>query len=160
MYCFVGCAARQFMTRTVITVNRQTTMRELAALFEKHDFNAFPVMEDGKLCGIISKFDFLHAFAFTTSQVVPHYSEIDEPHHSGGNDRGCSACRPGIAINASSSIDGGPQDAWLSGDERRRPIGGHDLSRRRDARPQRDNRIFALTSINCWHNPMSRDTVR
>jgi len=76
MYGFVGCAARQFMTRTVITVNRQTTMRELAAVFDKHDFNAFPVMEDGKLCGIISKFDFLHAFAFTTSQVVPHYSEL------------------------------------------------------------------------------------
>jgi CBS domain-containing protein len=76
MYGFVGCTARQFMTRTVITVNRQTTMRELAVLFEKHDFNAFPVVEDGKLCGIISKFNFLHAFAFTTSQVVPHYDEL------------------------------------------------------------------------------------
>ena len=76
MYGFVGCTAGQFMTRTVITVNRQTTMRELAALFDKHDFNAFPAVEDGKLCGIISKFDFLHAFAFTTSQVVPHYNEL------------------------------------------------------------------------------------
>ena len=76
MYGFVGCTAGQFMTRTVITVNRQTTMRELAVLFEKHDFNAFPVVEDGRLCGIISKFDFLHAFAFTTSQVVPHYNEL------------------------------------------------------------------------------------
>jgi CBS domain-containing protein len=76
MYGFVGCTAGQFMTRTVITVNRQTTMRELAVLFEKHDFNAFPVVEDGKLCGIISKFDFLHAFAFTTGQVVPHYNEL------------------------------------------------------------------------------------
>ena len=76
MYGFVGCTARQFMTRNVITVNRQTTMHELAVLFDKHDFNAFPVVEDGKLCGIISKFDFLHAFAFTTSQVVPHYSEL------------------------------------------------------------------------------------
>ena len=64
------------MTRNVITVNRQTTMHELAVLFDKHDFNAFPVVEDGKLCGIISKFDFLHAFAFTTSQVVPHYNEL------------------------------------------------------------------------------------
>jgi len=73
---FVGCTARQFMTRNVITVNRQTTMHELAVLFDKHDFNAFPVVEDGKLCGIISKFDFLHAFAFTTSQVVPHYNEL------------------------------------------------------------------------------------
>ena len=76
MYSFVGCTVRQFMTRTVITVNRQTTMRELAALFEKHDFNAFPVVEDGMLFGIISKFDFLRAFAFTTSQVVPHYNEL------------------------------------------------------------------------------------
>ena len=76
MYGFVGCTARQFMTRNVITVNRQTTMHELAVLFDKHDFNAFPVVEDGKLCGIISKFDFLHAFAFTTSQVVPHYNEL------------------------------------------------------------------------------------
>ena len=76
MYGFVGCTAGQFMTRTVITVNRQTTMRELAVLFEKHDFNAFPVVEDGRLCGIMSKFDFLHAFAFTTGQVVPHYNEL------------------------------------------------------------------------------------
>ena len=45
-------------------------MRELGALFEKHDFNAFPVVEDG------SKFDFLRAFAFTSSQVVPHYDEL------------------------------------------------------------------------------------
>jgi CBS-domain-containing membrane protein len=47
-----------------------------AVLFEKHDFNAFPVVEDGMLFGIISKFDFLRAFAFTTSQVVPHYNEL------------------------------------------------------------------------------------
>jgi len=58
MYGFVGCTAGQFMTRTVIAVNRQTTMRELEELFAKHVFNAFPVVEDGKLCGIISKFRF------------------------------------------------------------------------------------------------------
>ena len=33
MYGFVACTVSQFMTRTVITVKRQTTMRELAALF-------------------------------------------------------------------------------------------------------------------------------
>jgi CBS domain-containing protein len=76
MYGFLACTARQFMTRTVITVKRQTTMRELGALFEKHDFNAFPVVEHGKILGIVSKFDFLRAFAFTSSQVVPHYDEL------------------------------------------------------------------------------------
>jgi CBS domain-containing protein len=63
------------MTQDVESVTRQTTLRELAVLFEEHDFNAFPVVEDGRLYGIISKFDFLRAFAFTTSQVVPHYNE-------------------------------------------------------------------------------------
>jgi CBS domain-containing protein len=47
------------MTRTVVTVDRQMTVRELGALFEQHDFNAFPVLEDDKMLGIVSKFDFL-----------------------------------------------------------------------------------------------------
>jgi CBS domain-containing protein len=51
-------------------------MRELAELFEKHDFNAFPVVENGKMLGIVTKFDFLRAFAFTSDQIVPHYDEL------------------------------------------------------------------------------------
>ena len=76
MYGFLACTARQYMTRTVKTVTRQTTMRELGALFEKHDFNAFPVLEDGQMAGLVSKFDFLRAFAFTSRQIVPHYDEL------------------------------------------------------------------------------------
>ena len=76
MYGFLACTVEQFMTRSVVTVNRQTTMRELGALFEKHDFNAFPVVEDNKILGIVSKFDFLRIFAFTSSQMVPHYDEL------------------------------------------------------------------------------------
>ena len=46
-------------------------------LFEKHDFNAFPVVEEGgRLLGIVTKFDFLRAFAFTIGQMVPHYDEL------------------------------------------------------------------------------------
>jgi CBS domain-containing protein len=50
MYGFIGCTVEQFI--------------------------AFPVVEDGKLFGIISKFDFLGTFAFSTNQVVPHYNEL------------------------------------------------------------------------------------
>ena len=64
------------MTHAVTTVTRRTTMRELEALFEQHDFNSFPVVEDGKILGIVIKFDFLRAFAFTTGQMVPHYDEL------------------------------------------------------------------------------------
>ena len=75
MYGFLGYTVAQFMTHPVMTVTRQTTMRELGGLFEKHDFNAFPVAENGKVLGTVSKFDFLRAFAFTTGQVVPHYNQ-------------------------------------------------------------------------------------
>ena len=64
------------MMRRVVAVARQTTMRELEALFEKHDFNSFPVVEQGKMLGIVTKFDFLRTFAFTTAQMVPHYDEL------------------------------------------------------------------------------------
>jgi CBS domain-containing protein len=76
MYGFLACMVRQHMTPAVVTVTRQTTMRELEGLFEKQDFNAFPVVEHGKVLGIISKFDFLRAFAFTTGHVVPHYNQL------------------------------------------------------------------------------------
>jgi CBS domain-containing protein len=64
------------MTPTVITVERQTTIARLGALFEEHDFNAFPVVEDGRVLGLVTKFDFLRTFAFTSSQMVPHYDDL------------------------------------------------------------------------------------
>ena len=76
MYRFLECTASQYMTRSVETVTRQVTMLDLETLFEKHDFNAFPVVEAGKMLGIVTKLDFLRAFAFTTSQIVPHFDEL------------------------------------------------------------------------------------
>ena len=75
-YRFLECTVDQYMTREVATVTRTVTLRELEALFEKHDFNAFPVLEQGSVPGLVTKFDFLKAFAFTTAQVVPHYDEL------------------------------------------------------------------------------------
>ena len=76
LYRFLGCTADQYMTRAVISVTREVTMRELEALFERYDFNSFPVVEGGKVLGIVTKFDFLQAFTFTTGQMVPHYDEL------------------------------------------------------------------------------------
>jgi CBS domain-containing protein len=76
MYRFLEYTAGRYMTHPVKTVTRQTTMRELEALFEKHDFNAFPVVEEGKMVGLVTKFDFLKTFAFTTGQMLPHYDEL------------------------------------------------------------------------------------
>jgi CBS domain-containing protein len=76
MYRFLECTAGQYMTRSVITVARRLTMRELEQLFEKHDFNSFPVVEEGNMVGIVTKLDFLRTFAFTTGQMLPHYDDL------------------------------------------------------------------------------------
>jgi CBS domain-containing protein len=76
MYRFLECMADGYMTRAVTTVTRQVTMRQLEALFEKYDFNSFPVVEDEKMIGIVTKFDFLRAFVFTTGRMVPDYDEL------------------------------------------------------------------------------------
>jgi len=105
MYGFLACTASQFMTPTVITVGRQTTIGQLGALFEQHDFNAFPVMEDGKVLGLVTKFNFLRTFAFTSSQMVPHYDDLMS-RRVADNDRGNRACRSNFAIDAGPPTDG------------------------------------------------------
>ena len=76
MYKFLEYTVGQYMTHPVKTVTRQTSLQELEALFAKHDFNAFPVMEGHTMIGLVTKFDLLKAFAFTTRQLVPHYDEL------------------------------------------------------------------------------------
>jgi CBS domain-containing protein len=76
MYRFLEYTADQYMTPAVASVTRQCTIGEAETLFAQHDFNAFPVVEEGKLLGIVTKFDFLRAFAFTTGQMVPRYDEL------------------------------------------------------------------------------------
>ena len=36
----------------------------------------FLLWEAGKVIGIVTKFDFLQAFAFTTNQIVPHFDDL------------------------------------------------------------------------------------
>jgi CBS-domain-containing membrane protein len=76
MYKFLEYTVGHYMTHPVKTVTRQTSLQELEALFATHDFNAFPVMEGHTMVGLVTKFDFLKAFAFTTRQLVPHYDEL------------------------------------------------------------------------------------
>jgi CBS domain-containing protein len=76
MYRFLECTAGQYMTPAVKSVTRSCTMSEVETLFNQHDFNAFPIVEEGKLLGIVTKFDFLKAFAFTTGQMIPGYDEL------------------------------------------------------------------------------------
>jgi len=76
MYRFLECNVGQYMTRDVVIITRDAILQELEGMFATHDSNAFPVVEDGRMVGIVTKFDFLKAFAFTTRQMVPRYDEL------------------------------------------------------------------------------------
>ena len=76
MHRFLEASAGDYMTRTVKTVGRDTTMRELQRMFDKVDFNAFPVRENDDVIGLVTKFDFLKCFAFNTGRMVPSYDDL------------------------------------------------------------------------------------
>jgi CBS domain-containing protein len=76
VYKFLEETVAGHMTRAVKTVTRELSMRELGAMFERDDFNTYPVEEDAQIVGIVTKFDVLKCFAFTPNQMVPRYSEL------------------------------------------------------------------------------------
>ena len=59
MQSFLEQIVADHMTRDVKTVTRDVSIRELGALFEKDDFNAYPVEEGSQVVGLVSKFDYL-----------------------------------------------------------------------------------------------------
>ncbi|MCQ5375465.1 MAG: CBS domain-containing protein [Methanomassiliicoccales archaeon] len=50
---------RDVMTKDVIAINEDTSIKDLKALFDKYDYNGFPVVRDGYLVGIVTKLDLL-----------------------------------------------------------------------------------------------------
>ena len=75
MYEFLQETVGNNMTRSVRSVTPETTVGELYRLFAVDDFEAYPVVRDDTLVGMVSKLDALKPFAFTEDQLVPHYKD-------------------------------------------------------------------------------------
>jgi CBS domain-containing protein len=76
LYIFIEQIVADHMTRDVKTVTRSVSLRELGDLFEKDDFNAYPVEEGSQVVGLVSKFDYLACFIFTPAHMIPRYDEL------------------------------------------------------------------------------------
>jgi CBS domain-containing protein len=76
LYTFLQQTVADYMTRNVRTVTRELSVRELNEMFERDDFNTYPVEEDTQIVGLVTKFDVLKCFAFTPSQMVPRYDDL------------------------------------------------------------------------------------
>lgn len=75
MYEFLEETVGNNMTPAVRSVSPEATVGELYRLFAADNFEAYPVVQDDKLVGIVSKLDVLKPFAFTQDQLLPHYKE-------------------------------------------------------------------------------------
>jgi CBS-domain-containing membrane protein len=76
LYTFIEQIVADHMTRDVKTVTRSVSLRELGYLFEKDDFNAYPVEEGSQVVGLVSKFDYLACFIFTPAHMIPRYGDL------------------------------------------------------------------------------------
>jgi CBS domain-containing protein len=77
MYEFIAYRVGDAMTQRPVTVRSDMTLAEVESLFERYDHECLPVCDrDGKLIGVVTKLDFLRAFAFTPAAMIPRYEEI------------------------------------------------------------------------------------
>lgn len=76
MHRFVFMKVKDVMTHEVRTVTSHTTAGELRKLFEQYDYNCFPVLEEDKLVGVVTKFDFLKTLVFQPTSMTPAYEEL------------------------------------------------------------------------------------
>lgn len=66
-----GLTAEKVMTAAPITVSRETSINEIASILEKNGIKRVPVVDDGKLVGIISRANLLHGLASSTIPRAP-----------------------------------------------------------------------------------------
>ncbi|MDG4555242.1 MAG: CBS domain-containing protein [Candidatus Competibacter sp.] len=79
MYEFLQYQVRDAMTVDPIAISLKAKLREAEELFEIHDFNGVPVVDNQRhLLGMLTKFDLLNAFRFDAHTLVPHYEDIME----------------------------------------------------------------------------------
>jgi CBS domain-containing protein len=76
MYRFLEKRVADYMSAPVVSVPPDTVLLELEQRFAEHDFNSFPVLDNGLLVGVVTKFDILKVFAFTPRSVVPAYEVL------------------------------------------------------------------------------------
>ncbi|WFU19430.1 hypothetical protein [Bradyrhizobium sp. CB3481] len=57
-------------------VTRDLALLELCDLFERDDFNAYPVEENLQVISVVSKLEVLARFALTHSHIMPRYEDL------------------------------------------------------------------------------------
>lgn len=65
-----GVVAADVMSAPVITVEAETPLREVASLMVRRKINRVPVMQEGRLVGIVSRNDVMRVFVRSDEEIV------------------------------------------------------------------------------------------
>lgn len=76
MYEFVDYRVADAMTPSPMVLPPSSTLGEAERIFERRGFNLLPVVDRGRMVGVLSRLDLLKAFAFANSSIIPRYGEI------------------------------------------------------------------------------------
>ena len=76
MYEFLDYVVSDAMTREPVCVAPGASLASVEQLLEQHGWNALPVVEDGRLVGLVTSLDLLKAFRFTPASLFPPYEQI------------------------------------------------------------------------------------
>jgi CBS-domain-containing membrane protein len=76
MYEFLEETVKRNMRSPAKTVVPEMTVGDLLRLFAVDDLDAYPVVSNGTLVGIVSKADALKAFTLTSASILPNYDDM------------------------------------------------------------------------------------
>jgi CBS domain-containing protein len=65
-----GVKAADIMTKPVIVANPEMSLQELVVLFDKHRIKRVPVVDHGKIVGIVSRTNILQALEFAHDAIA------------------------------------------------------------------------------------------
>ena len=133
MYEFLDYVVSDAMTREPVCVAPGASLASVEQLLEQHGWNALPVVEDGRLVGLVTSLDLLKAFRFTRDEPLPAVRADHDPPGPGDHERERRDRRAANAASARAREDGADAQQEPSGDRGRRAR-RDPHARRRDAR--------------------------
>lgn len=66
----------EVMTKNVVSIKKDTTLKELKELWKSYDFDTFPVVENGYILGAVTKLDYLEIFSFDPERLIPDFKSV------------------------------------------------------------------------------------
>jgi len=76
MYEFLDYVVSDAMTKEPVSVPPGANLAAVEQLLERNGWNALPVVEGGRLVGLVTSLDLLKAFRFTRESLFPPYEQI------------------------------------------------------------------------------------